>query len=314
MTTDELRNLAIGVPFIKGQPTPVYNCWHFSTDGTGLDWMFCDEQDLREGMNRIYLTWHGTTVIILAFVLMDTHIHFILYGSREDCYRFVREYIRRTSIYIRNKYGLSHKLRQVTISCQPVDNDQYLKTVIAYVLRNPVVAGLPCNAFDYPWSSASLYFRMGNQWTSPKWTDSLSHDAVSLFDATQLRYYKKQGINFEELTTIGKLIFPGEYTDSKTVEAIYRTPRSLSYFMNSSKEAEVESKEGVIARLSIPMQELRQIRDELSMEMFGVVGLRSLNASQRFRLAKALKHKCGNYVKQICRACGLVYKEVKDLL
>ena len=49
-----LLDLAIGLPYVKGQNLPVRNCWHFSTDGTARDVLFRDRDDFVAGMNRIY--------------------------------------------------------------------------------------------------------------------------------------------------------------------------------------------------------------------------------------------------------------------
>ena len=90
MKTD-LSDLAIGLPFIKGQNLPVKNCWHFSTDGTVQDVLFRDEDDFIAAMNRIYLLARKYDILILAFCLMDNHIHFILYGECDEANKFMHE-------------------------------------------------------------------------------------------------------------------------------------------------------------------------------------------------------------------------------
>ena len=73
-----VSDLGLDAPFVKGQHIPVKNCWHFSTDGNAVDAIFEDEDDFIDGMNRVYVTLQAYRVIILAFSLMDTHVHFIL--------------------------------------------------------------------------------------------------------------------------------------------------------------------------------------------------------------------------------------------
>lgn len=90
-------DLGLDRPFVRGQKIIIRNCWHFSTDGNAVDAMFYDEDDFIVGMNRIYTTVRCYRVIILAFSLMDTHIHFVLYGKFDDCNRFIHDYVRRTS-------------------------------------------------------------------------------------------------------------------------------------------------------------------------------------------------------------------------
>ena len=95
--TPELRkqiesDLGLNRPFVKGQDIPVKNCWHFSTDGNAVDEIFYCETDFVDGMNRIWIVSRKYNVIILAFSLMDTHVHFVLYGTLEECRRFMHEY------------------------------------------------------------------------------------------------------------------------------------------------------------------------------------------------------------------------------
>jgi hypothetical protein len=84
---------------------------------------------------------------------MDTHMHFVLYGQLQDCNGFMHEYIRLTSRNISVRHNERKKLLRLPLSHQSIDNDFYLKTVIAYVIKNAPVGGLNYNAWDYPWSS-----------------------------------------------------------------------------------------------------------------------------------------------------------------
>ena len=145
-----LTDLAIGLPFIKGQNLPVKNCWHFSTDGTVQDVLFRDEEDFVAAMNRIYLLAKKYDILILAFCLMDNHIHFILYGAFDEANRFMHEYVRQTSMSIARKYNLNKNLRNLEIHHQDITDDAYLKTAICYVIKNPPVAGRFTSALPNP--------------------------------------------------------------------------------------------------------------------------------------------------------------------
>ena len=100
------EDLGLKVPYSRGQQIPVTKCWHFTTDGSSVDAIYSDADDFVAGMNRIHVVGRSyRDVIILAFCLMDTHIHFILYGEFEPCNRFIHDYIRQTSRYISLKYS-----------------------------------------------------------------------------------------------------------------------------------------------------------------------------------------------------------------
>jgi len=317
-------DLGLNVPFMKGMDVPVKNCWHFCTDGNAIDELFKDPKDFEYGMNLIYLMICSYDVIVLAFALMDTHIHFILYGDFDVCNRMMHEYLRRLSMFISFKYGTRNKLRRLPLTHQTVDSSNYLKTVICYTLKNAPVAGLPYTASDYPWSSGSLYFRSKDLWTSPVWH---SAGVIVNFNWRALRstvHTEWSGpeddrrmfdeVNYRDVEVIGGLISPAEYVAVGVVERLFRTHKSFFYFMQISKDSDVEARGGIISYLSIPMQEMRQYKNELCQELFGAKSIKNLDTTKRIRLARVLKSRYNSSLKQIARLCGLVYDEIKDIV
>ena len=311
-----ISDLGLDRPFVKGQNIPVKNCWHFSTDGNAVDVMFYDEDDFIAGMNRIYITVRGYKIVILAFSLMDTHIHFVLYGEFDECNRFVHEYVRRTSKHIAKAHGDRHKFEGVPINHQVVDNDFYMKVVICYTIKNAPVAGIPFNAWDYPWSSGPLYFRRSGYWSSPSWLDNADYKgSTSGMGSHKLReILKTMNIPDENVPMAGPIVFPGVYVAYEVVEKIFKTCKSFNFFMCITKEDDVDSRGGIISHLSVPMQEMRQHKNELCRELFGAGSIKMLNMQQRLRLAKTLKSRYNSSIKQIARLCGLVYEESKELI
>ena len=299
-------------PFVKGQEISVKNCWHFSTDGNVVDEIFYNEDDFIAGMNRIYIVSKGYDVIILAFSLMDTHLHFILYGAREECNRFMHDYVRRTSRYIAVTYGDSHKLKDVPIHYQTIDTERYLKTAICYTIKNAPVAGIPFMGWDYPWSSGPLYFRRSSVWGTPVWLGQMK--ALDPGKVSQRRTLRTKQYQYEPVRMMGDIVFPGEYVAFEVVERLFRTCRSYNYFLCTSREDDVDGRGGMLSRLSIPMQEMRQHKKELCKELFGVSSVRLLDTPRRIRLARALRTRYNSSVKQIVRLCGLIYDEVKGLI
>ena len=84
--------------------------------------------------------------------------------------------------------------------------------------------------------------------------------------------------------------------------------------MCNSKEGDVESRSGEISHLTIPMQEMRQHKNDLCMELFGQKHIRNLDTTSRLKLARVLKLRYNSSDKQIIRLCGLIYDEVNHLL
>lgn len=311
-----VSDLGLDRPFIKGQKIIIKNCWHFSTDGKAVDVLFEDDDDFIAGMNRIYITVSGFNVVILAFSLMDTHVHFVLHGAFEECNRFMHEYIRRTSQYISKVHGERHKLGMVPIDYQPVTDDAYLKTVICYTIKNAPVGGLPFTAWDYLWSSGPLYFRRPGIWGSPAWIEcqgSLGNQGrLGLHKGRKL--LRARDIPDKDVPMIGQIVFPGVYVAYELVERLFKTCKSFIYFFCRTKEDDVDAKGGTISHLTMPIQEMRQHKNELCREMFGVETVRILDMRQRLTLARSLRSRFNSSVKQIVRLTGLRYEEVKDLI
>lgn len=352
-------DLSLNVPFVKGRVDPVRNCWHFYTDGNAVDSLFHDKDDFVDGMNRVFVVREKHKVIILAFCLMDTHVHFVLHGEYDNCNKFMHDYIYHTSIRISRRHNEKSKLFRIPISHQAIDNDLYLKSVICYAIKNAPVGGLGFTACDYPWSSGGLYFRDCNPHYAPVWTkileqkalehnvlghnalkhNALGHNALKhkvLYDPVNAsgffnilkllmlnqlsvrakrNLFKSKELNYRnDILIIDGVIFPGEYVAYELVERIFKTHKSFNYFMCRTKDEDIEKLGGRLSELSIPLHELRQHRDEICLALFNTDTIRNLTPQQRLQLARAIKSKLNSSPKQICRLCGLIYPEIKDLL
>lgn len=309
-------DLGLNIPFVKGQTISIRNCWHFSTDGNAVDVIFYDEEDFICGMNRIYVTLHGYRVVILAFSLMDNHLHFVLYGEFDECNRFMHDYVRRTSHDISVRHKEQHKLENVPINHQVVDTDFYLKTVICYTIKNAPVAGIRHNAWNYPWSSGALYFNSPGLWCSPGWLSMPAGcpraDKLSFRD--RLAFLKTKQVMSIPARMIGSLVFPGDYVAYEIVEQLFKTNRSFNFFLCKTKEEDVEERGGSISHLSIPIQEMRQHKTEICQELFGENSVKPLSTRQRLMLARTMRARYNSSLKQIIRLAGLVYDQAKDLI
>lgn len=312
-----VSDLGLDKPFIKGQDISVRNVWHFSSDGTSLDLMFNGEEDLRLGMNRVFILCLEYNCIILAFALMDTHFHFILYGEYDDCNRFVHEYLRRTSQYLAASSGENNKLCHTAVSCQTVTTLSYLRTVICYTVKNPPTGGLPYLAHTYPWSSGALYFAgHSGSWTTAGWISMIEKcPKLSQLTLREQRVLLHNRSRIEsDARVIDGIVFPGDYVAYELVERIFKSCRSFNYFMCRSKESDVDALGGTISHLSLPLQEMRQHKNEICMELFGHARTQMLDTRQRIQLARTLRARFNSSDRQIIRLYGLVYDEVKSLL
>lgn len=331
------KDLGIDSPFVKGRDIHVRNCWHFSSDGHFSDCIFHDDVDFRNGMNRVFIVLQKYDVVILAFVLMDNHVHFILYGSFDECNKFIHEYLRRTSIAVNERFGTSHSLERVPVNHQVIDNDTYLKTAICYVVKNPPVAGLKYMGWNYPWGSGSLYFNSQPTWTSSIWTFATSGlsrtgnrtiqpfgdegcslprlSSTSEMSSNQKRKHFKTAAHVpDDLLMMDGMILPHQFVEYGIVEELFKSARSFNYFMCVTKEDDIEKRGGSISRLTIPDQEMREHRSRLCLQLFGKEKANTLNTEERLLLGRKLRKEFNSSPKQIARIVGLAYSEIKDVL
>ena len=137
---------------------PVSDCYHCYTDGSCADTMFPDTDAKVYGMNVIPALARKAGVVVLAFVLMDNHVHFCLYGTEENCRRFMKLYVFAVANYLTKRFGRERKGRGFRHSVLAVTTKGQLMKTIAYIFRNPLAAGFDRMPSEYPWSNASDCF------------------------------------------------------------------------------------------------------------------------------------------------------------
>ena len=91
-----------------------------------------------------------------AFSLMTTHYHLVIEARCADLSRGVQ---RLNGIYAREfnrRNGRFGHLFAERFSVRVIDNEEYLFEACAYVVLNPVRAGLCGQASDWPWSYSAF--------------------------------------------------------------------------------------------------------------------------------------------------------------
>ena len=306
-------DLSLDRPFIKGTVRPVRNCWHFSSDGNYAFALFESEEDFKAAMNRLALLAMRSHVVILAFCIMDNHVHFILYGLKEDCEAFTKEFLNLTAHYNSRKRGDRKGASSIPVSHQRIDDEDYLLNAICYDLRNPPVNGLRYTYYDYPWSSGPLYFRSAASWAAPTWINCLKDCPPEVLSF--LKIARAEDLGTRELRTMlgsdqkipgdcllyDGMILPSSYIPVGTVESLFRSHRAFNYFIGRSREKDMEEVMGTWSSLGLQDTEMRQHRDEEMRALYGTDKIKSLSISQRIETGRILRRKYMTSVKQIAR-------------
>ena len=74
--------------------------FHVYTKGLNKNLLFSCDEDFIYGMNLIPKCLRGTDIRLLAFCLMDNHLHFILGAPRDACNRFIVNYKRNLGAFL----------------------------------------------------------------------------------------------------------------------------------------------------------------------------------------------------------------------
>ena len=87
-----------------------------------------------------------------AYCLMTTHYHLVVEARRQDLSRGAHRLNGRYAIAFNRRYGRCGHLFAERFSARVVESEDYLFDACAYVVLNPVRAGLCVRAEDWPWS------------------------------------------------------------------------------------------------------------------------------------------------------------------
>ena len=93
---------------------------------------FRDDEDFKVGMNFVAIQAWRSGVVILAFVLMSNHLHFVLIGTEESVSDFICGLKGRYSLFLRKKYGYKEFLRRNDVDIREIDfEDEALEKIAA---------------------------------------------------------------------------------------------------------------------------------------------------------------------------------------
>ena len=264
--------------------------------------IYRSHDDYVAGMNLLAVTHFKSGVTLLAFVLMSNHFHFVLYGSKEVALKFINLYKKLISRYIMNKYGESAFLRRVLTSCDEISlADEGVKKVIAYVLDNPVKAGICSLPYMYKWSSISCYYNSSS-------VDLMSSEIPG---RRRMRRILHSNIDLpsEYKFNTGGYIDPMSYVDSRMVERIFVRAKSFEYFLSTTASSRQSRKDVIVFSDSLMVNVL----DELLKNKYCSV-IELMDETMKRSLLLDLRKYFNASSKQLARITGLPLKTVLTLL
>jgi putative transposase len=114
--------------------------------------IFLDDEDRRAFLRllRLAARRHGWTCH--AFCLMGTHYHLVLETTRVSLSAGLHRLNWLYALHFNGKHGRFGHVFADRFSSRAIESEEYLFEACAYVLLNPVKAGLCNNVEDWPWS------------------------------------------------------------------------------------------------------------------------------------------------------------------
>ena len=136
--------------------------YHITQRGNYRQDIFQDNED-----RLSYLSWINDyskkyKLSILAYCLMDNHVHFIAIPREEDSLAkvFSISHMRYSQYFNKKKNASGHLWQGRFYSC--VLDEGYLLAALRYVERNPVRAGIVRKPWRWKWSSAGVHVGQGD--------------------------------------------------------------------------------------------------------------------------------------------------------
>jgi REP element-mobilizing transposase RayT len=289
---------------------PVPHYYHCATKGFDHSILFADTREFIAGMNRIGICQarlQEEKVIVIAFCLMDNHVHIIMYGTREACLKWMALYHRLTMIWQGKHRDGAPVNEEWEYDAWQIYDTEDLKEKIAYVFRNPTVARMSYVPNGYRWSSAPLVFADSSAQT----IGGKKVGLLSIYESRKL--FETRAILPEDWIVLpDNMIWPGCYTDSKRVEKLFGHPRAFLFFLNQNVEADI-NQEMYQGSLSLPDADVIQMAKEQSVKLFGTDVVSSLDLTSRIQLCKVVKKKSGTSLKQLARIVQVPLAELKKI-
>lgn len=282
--------------------------WLVTTDHLEEELWFRDDEDFKVGMNFVAVQAACMPeVIILDFILMSNHVHFVLKGTHSDVKRFIRQFKQRYSMYYQSKWGVNKFLRLTGVDIKEIPfEDEAPERAIAYVQMNCVAANICSHPSQYSWGTGNCFF---NQTKS---------SGIQLKDLSARARERILHTNCDLLPCnwhIGPdgFIPPQEYVDVRAVEGIFHSPKRMNYFLNTSSKARkrLETEEHLPAfRDQIILAAL----PDLLRSLFGKDSFRELTEKERPELMRQIRFRFSADVHQIARVCGLSYADAARII
>ena len=129
-------------------------CYHLINRGNGKARVYHSDSEYSAFLHLTRRACERTPMRLLAYCLMPNHFHFVVWPHGDgDISRWMHWLLTTHVRHYHAKRGTTGRVWQGRFKAFPIQSDDHLLTVLRYVERNALRAGLVKRAQDWRWSS-----------------------------------------------------------------------------------------------------------------------------------------------------------------
>lgn len=134
------------------------NIYHVVIRGADRQIIFEETKDYQKYIDLLQLYSLELHFDIYAYCLMSNHIHLLIHTPKCSTESIFRHLSTHYAGWFNMKYSRTGHVQQGRYHSEPVEDEEYLLTVVRYIHQNPTKAGLESWAGEsYPWTSIYEY-------------------------------------------------------------------------------------------------------------------------------------------------------------
>lgn len=126
--------------------------YHATARGTNRTAIVVDDLDCEAFTSLLALVVRRWRWYVAAFCLMPNHYHLVVEAPVQRLSRGMHALNGRHARRFNERHGRSGHLFQERFDARLIESEEHLGTACAYVIDNPVRAGLCATAEDWPWA------------------------------------------------------------------------------------------------------------------------------------------------------------------
>lgn len=259
--------------------------FHLHTLPLETDLLFRTPDQMNLALNMTALAICESDCRLLAFAIMNNHLHFILEGKEKNCLGFYDRFQHRLA----KSYRLEHRF-SLAMAAQSslvgISSLKQLRDEIIYVIRNPFVVDPRVHVFAYPWTSGYLYF-------NPMLEDSLQGGVpAEKLSVRQRREFKRER-NAEVDNRIlirNGVALPASFTDYRRAMSFFENARQYIYWTLKNVEAQVSIANRMGELANLDDMELWNVAVRLCKDHYKVSFPKELGKEQLVQFLTTMKY------------------------